>query len=85
MSQEPKLAQPKVAESMFGDDAGFLSGLGISFDQPEKSVVAPIEEEDEKLEVSVPQEHEHTPEVVQIEREKEDREPVIKEARVISK
>gem|GEM_PF-6376373 len=82
MSQEPKLAQPKVAESMFGDDTGFLSGLGIDFAQPEK-VVASIKEENENEEVvqeSV-EESKQKPEKWS----KDDAEPTIKEARVISK
>lgn len=82
MSQEPKLAQPKVAESMFGDDAGFLSGLGINFDQPEK-VVTPLSEKTEEIVAELAEEEITT--ATKEDRAKEDREPTIKEARVISK
>lgn len=87
MSWESKLAEPKVADSIFGDDTGFLSGLGINFDTP-PAPKAPLptttiseqkkEEHTEELEVETPQ----TPQTVW---EKEDRDPVIKEARIISK
>lgn len=84
MAQEPKIAQPKVAENMFGDDAGFLSGLWISFDWPEKAVTPIVIEEEEKevINESLPEE---VNAIDKKERSKDDAEPTIKEARVISK
>jgi translation initiation factor IF-2 len=81
MSQEPKIVPPKVAEGMFSDDAGFLSGLGINFNQEEKKITPVVEEKkDESIEkedtLSVQKKDEWS---------KDDRDPTIKEARVISK
>lgn len=84
MSQEPKLAQPKVADNIFGDDTGFLSGLGIDFAQPQKAV-SPIKEEKTQEIPSDAWGFDEEDNKEQTERSKEDREPTIKEARVISK
>ncbi len=84
MSQEPKLAQPKVADNIFGDDTGFLSGLGIDFAQPQKAV-SPVKEEKKQEVPSDTWDFDEEDNKEQTERSKEDREPTIKEARVISK
>ena len=87
MSQDPKIAQPKVADTaMFGDDAWFLSGLGISFDQPAKVVVKAEPEDTIEEEVhTLVTEPEDTSSTESASRHKEDIEPTIKEARIISK
>jgi translation initiation factor IF-2 len=87
MSQEPKLASPKVADTaMFGDDAWFLSGLGISFDQPVKASVQPttIEKDEENIAEALTEQEDAISSESPV-RHKEDIEPTIKEARIISK
>lgn len=86
MSQDPKGTNPKIAETAFWDDAGFLSWLGISFDTPpvikqpaqekEETVVHDIETIEKEVEE---QQDTQTPYI------NEDIVPTIKEARIISK
>lgn len=73
----PKEANnPKLAQETTGDDAGFLSWLGISFgDQPTETVAQEVDTEKEPIEEEV------TPTVYA----KEDIVPTIKEARVVSR
>ena len=84
MSQDPKVANPKIAETAFWDDAGFLSWLGISFDSP-PVIKQPAKEE---IETTVVEEVTEKEEIVSPEKDKynnEDIVPTFKEARVISK
>jgi translation initiation factor IF-2 len=84
MSQDPKGANPKIAETVFWDDAGFLSWLGISFDAP-PAIKQPVKE---KIETPVVEEVAAKEEIVSQEKDhynNEDIVPTIKEARVISK
>lgn len=79
-SIDPSVNTPKVADNMFGDDMGFLSGLWISFDQ------APVVEKKKEKEPVEPVKEPVVEEVVAKPIHKnEDIEPVLKEARVISR
>lgn len=87
MSQDPKVANPKIAETAFWDDAGFLSWLGISFDAP-PVIKQPVQEEekesmfDDTEQNAAPQEVAPNTQSTYI---NEDIVPTIKEARIISK
>lgn len=77
---------PKVVDSIFGDDAWFLSGLGIDVasapKQPEeKSVVSEVQNEDQSSVVSVVSPKETKKKEVYV----EDFVPTLREARVITR